>query len=774
MQKIKNYTVFFLILLMRPGFLTFQPGMQLSGQTIIGAWKSHLSFTGAVKVVDAGDRIYCATGSGLFYYHKTDHTVKIMTRVEGLSDLEISSIAYDDKRDLLLVTYRNTNVDLVGSHDIQNIPDIKRKQITGNKTIHNSIIIGEFAYLSCGFGIVVINLEKREIRDTYYIGENGSQSNVYDLVSDGTWLYAATESGVYKADLNSPNLIDYNNWSRISDLPFPSGTYNALAWFNGRLYVSMSIPPGDKDSLFYFEAGSWQAFPTLETGRIYHIGETNGKLIVITRSKVALYDADNNELQKQVVGDPNHAFQDSDGILWIADRSGGMIRSPDPWSSDTICPGGPISNDVAAIAIAKDLIYTVAGSVTSGWGNTFNHAELNIYSQGAWDGTVTAVYRDPIHVSIDPGNKNHVFAASWGYGLLEYLDGVLTNVYDEDNSTLQSIIPGGDFHRLGGTVFDHDRNLWVTNSAVAEPVSVRMSNGDWIGFELDGLLKVNALGRIINTLNDHKWILCHQGQGLFVFDVNGTPENISDDSYKKFNVVDVDGKLISNNVYSFAEDKNGNIWVGTDEGIVVYYSPSRIFSDELFYGQQIIVPRNDGTGLADVLLQNENVSAIAVDGANRKWIGTTRGGVFFLSDDGLEEIHHFTSENSPLLSNNIIDIAVDGNNGTVYFGTDKGLISYKGTAIEGKEFFDDVYVYPNPVREDYTGEIVITGLLADVNVKITDISGNIVYETTSLGGQAIWDGRTFSGNRVSTGVYLVFCTNEDGSMTHITKLLVIN
>jgi hypothetical protein len=218
----------------------------------------------------------------------------------------------------------------------------------------------------------------------------------------------------------------------------------------------------------------------------------------------------------------------------------------------------------------------------------------------------------------------------------------------------------------------------------------------------------------------------------------------------------------------------GNIWVGTDKGIVVYYSPSRVFDDDHFYGQQIIVPRNDGTGLADILLGTEKVTAIAVDGANRKWIGTAKSGIYLVSEDGLEEVHHFTEENSPLLSNNITDIAINGENGIVYIGTDRGLISYKSTAIKGRNDFRGVYVYPNPVRHDYRGEIVITGLVGNVNVKITDITGNIVFETTALGGQAIWDGRNFSGDRVRTGVYMIFCTDEDGTQTHITKLLVIN
>ena len=273
---------------------------------------------------------------------------------------------------------------------------------------------------------------------------------------------------------------------------------------------------------------------------------------------------------------------------------------------------------------------------------------------------------------------------------------------------------------------------------------------------------------------DHKWIICPRGNGLFAFDVNRTIDDISDDRYEKFSVLESSGKIISDDVYSMAEDRAGNIWIGTDKGVVVYYSPSRVFDDNLFYGQQIIVPRNDGTGLADILLGTEKVTAIAVDGANRKWLGTQKSGVFLVSEDGLEEIHHFTDENSPLLSNTITDIDINGENGIVYIGTSAGLISFKGKAIEGRENYSGIYVYPNPVRHDFEGEIVITGLVGNVNVKITDIAGNIVFETTALGGQAIWDGRSFSGDRVQTGVYLIFSTDEEGDKTNVTKLLVIN
>ena len=223
-------------------------------------------------------------------------------------------------------------------------------------------------------------------------------------------------------------------------------------------------------------------------------------------------------------------------------------------------------------------------------------------------------------------------------------------------------------------------------------------------------------------------------------------------------------------MYSIAEDLDGDIWVGTDQGIVVYYYPENVFEDSDFHAQRIILTIGDVT---QYLLNTEMITAIAIDGANRKWLGTKSSGVYLVSENGTEEIHHFTEGNSPLLSNQINDIGINHETGEIFFATDKGLISYRGSATMGSDEFRDVYVYPNPVRENYDGDITIRGLVSDVNVKITDISGNIVYETTAEGGQATWNGKNFSGSRVSTGIYLVFCSNDDGSKTYITKLLFI-
>jgi ligand-binding sensor domain-containing protein len=331
------------------------------------------------------------------------------------------------------------------------------------------------------------------------------------------------------------------------------------------------------------------------------------------------------------------------------------------------------------------------------------------------------------------------------------------------------MIPGDDFCRIYGLVFDSENNLWITNSEVTNPISVLTDDGDWYSFNYDEEISNLRTGDIIVTESDQKWLVLPNGEGLFVFHNNGTISDKEDDQYKKIDILDENGKVISNNIYSIAEDLNGEIWVGTDLGIVIYPNPESVF-EEGFFARRIVLTVGEVT---QYLLNTELVTSIAVDGANRKWIGTQSSGVYLVSKDGTDEINHFTSENSPLLSNRINNIAINHESGEVFFATDKGLISYRGTATMGSDDFKDVYVYPNPVRENYEGDVTIRGLASDVNVKITDISGNIVYETNAEGGQATWDGRNFSGNRVSTGVYLVFCTNDDGSKTHITKLLFI-
>ena len=255
-----------------------------------------------------------------------------------------------------------------------------------------------------------------------------------------------------------------------------------------------------------------------------------------------------------------------------------------------------------------------------------------------------------------------------------------------------------------------------------------------------------------------------------MFDENGTWAT-GDDKMKKLTSLPGNGNLPSNEVECLAEDQDGEMWVGTDKGIAVFYCPDQVFSSSGCDAQQIFIQQD---GHTQILLETEVVNTIAVDGANRKWIATQNSGAYLMSADGTQQIEHFTVENSPLLSNEIRSLAINPKTGEVFFGTADGIISYKSDATEGLEDYTDVYVYPNPVKPGYEGPIAITGLIENAIVKITDISGGLIYQTKALGGQAIWYGKNFKGEKAHSGVYMVFCSNDDGSKTFITKILLVN
>jgi hypothetical protein len=316
---------------------------------------------------------------------------------------------------------------------------------------------------------------------------------------------------------------------------------------------------------------------------------------------------------------------------------------------------------------------------------------------------------------------------------------------------------------------DKSRNLWITQTEVPGSIKVLTPDGKWIVNPVT--IEAPTIGDIIITRNGNKWIVLPRGFGLFILDDNNTPDNFTDDRSKKMLVKDGDNNVFSM-VYSIAEDLDGNIWVGTDQGPVIYYTPERVFSDDL-KAFRIKIPRNDGTNLADIMLGTETITTIAVDGANRKWLGTNSSGAYLLSSDGTKRITNYNEQNSPILSNSIVALSVDNKTGDVWFGTSKGVQSVRTDATDGGAKFQNVYTFPNPVREDFTGNVTITGLMRDSQIRITDISGNLVYETISNGGLATWDLKTYNGKRVSTGVYLVFCASSDGKESAVTKMLVI-
>jgi hypothetical protein len=758
-------------------------------QSRTGVWKDYYSFTNASRIADAGDKIFCATDGGLFYLVKSDNSLHKISTENGLSDVGIRTLAWNDSRKLLLVAYENSNIDLILEKKIINLNDIKRKLLSGDKTIYNVIFQGNEAFLACGFGIVDIDLDKSEIKGTYIIGELGTQVKVFDLESDGQFIYAATETGIFSADLTNSNLLDYRSWKRNNIIPHFSEKFSHLARFNNQLIAVYTRDQWDGDEAYLYKDGSWKR--VLQNVSYFNNIRVNEKYLTVTgREDLFLYDISLNNVGKinqYIIGNqiispiqPKDAVFSTDGSAWIADYAYSLIHFSGQKFEQNL-PMGPLSNAVFSLTTFQNELWSTQGGRTDPWNNQFRAPLFQHLKEGQWTyfskkeyPEMTGFY-DVVQVVVDPSKTNHVFAASWGGGVLEFSENKLIKRYNNQNSPLETALPEkplDPYTRIGGMAFDKNNTLWITNSQSSKGLHSLNTNGEWKSYELPEIAGQQfTIGQIIVTRNNDKWIIVPRGRDVYVVNSDVSKKKyLAVTSYFNNGEQEIFNRM--NDVYSIAEDLNGEIWIGTSMGVAVFPNPSGVWKESSFYAYQPSLELNDG--LYHPLLETETVTSIIVDGANRKWLGTKNSGIYLVSEQGDKEISHFTVENSPLISNTIICMALNETTGELYIGTDKGLVSYQGDAPRGTTDFSDVYVYPNPVRESFTGDITITGLLKDTDVRITDIAGNLVYKGISLGRNLTWDGRNLNGKKVSTGVYIIFCAGASGEKSHIAKLLVIH
>lgn len=739
-----------------------------TAQLKIGDWQDHLPYYDCRHITIAKNKIYCATNVGLFSYNTHDNSLERLNKINGFSDIGISALKFNPTSDILFVAYENANIDILKNGQIYNFSNIKQKLIQGGKSINSILFIDDMAFLSCDFGVTTFNTTKMEFGDTYYIGENADRIKISQMAFDGQMLYAATESGIYMADHSNPNLIDYRYWQKIDIETRTNDSYVSIIHQNGQIYAFSPTYPGEFIRINF--DGTYNAFQC--NSKIKKLVASEEQLIVVNEFKVQLYDNNIekiNEIEKYGFNHahPQDAVFDDSGKIWIADGVSGLVYEKND-AFGQILINGPRHYSVVDMSIENGQLW-VAGGVKfqAAWRTYGAYSYINNFWTSYNGSNISGLQgvTNLATIAIDPANNDHVYIGSWGSGLLEFSAGQLINHFDDSNSPLRNIANFTEgYIRVSGMDFDSQNNLWLVTSEVSNPVYMIKPDGTWDNpdFRYNGFNETQVIYDLLITQYDHIWLILRDN-GLFVFDSTGNE--------RKFSVLGSENNFLTNSVTCAVEDLEGAVWIGTREGIVVYYSPESVFTG---YGFYAVRPTINTENESHYLLLTENITAMAVDGANRKWIGTENSGVFLISADGSDEIYHFTAENYPLFSNNITSIAINNQNGEVFFGTDKGIISYRGNSTIGKDVFNDVYVFPNPVKPEYKGDVVIKGLVRNAIVKITDISGNLVYETTSLGGQALWNGKNFRGKRVNTGVYLVYCSTEDGSDTAITKLLFIN
>ena len=742
----------------------------------IDDWKLYPSYHNATYCQVAGDKVYILASGALYSYNKNDNEVHLYDKINTLSDIDITNIAYCKDIKALVIVYSNANIDILyDDESVYNITDFKNKSLP-KKKINNIGIQGKTAYLSTEFGVVELDLENLEFKNTF---DSGLNTICTYLFKDR--LYTATTSGLYYCSTDK-NMLDRSNWKKGHD-----NAMKTLDELDGRLYCLAS------DGKFLEIIPETDRLKMVDNSDSYsYMYKDNDCIIAVSASRIVKITTDGTSKICDISEKYNFILKDKDSY-WCCKGYGGVVESS--VSDNTIIarrqpliPDSPIRNYCEFMNFTSDGKLFVAGGNINYFGLKENDHEgtLTVYDGYRWNSLITDSIKTATglecnnicSVDEDPTEPGHYFASSFGNGIFEFRNGKFVKHYDFENSILESAVPDNKkYTRIPTVKFDKDGNLWCINTTnVADIVKILKRNGEWVSLNYRNIeYKETMVSPYIDS-RGWLWITSLQGEpGIFCAKLNGTPFDTSDDESKvwlhKFTNQDGTSYDIYQ-VYALTEDHNGRIWVGTNTGLFVIDNPQTFFNDGKF--KQIKVPRNDGTGLADYLLSGTYIKTINVDGANRKWIGTNDNGLYLISADGLETIHHFTTENSPLPSNTIESVAINSNSGEVFIGTSKGIASYMSDATRPEERLDEnsIHAYPNPVRAAYSGNISITGLTHDCNIKIVDAAGLLINEGTSNGGMYNWNCRNQRGEKVSSGVYYVLTYDENGNEGAATKILI--
>ncbi len=756
----------------------------VSAQVAMNEWNMHLAYNATSIIAQSPTHVYALSGDAMFSVEKDTKLIEYYSKLNGLTGTTIANIGFDNVSNTLVVVYQNGHIDLIKDGVTSSIIDLYNKQLNVSSKAPNDIAFKDGkAYLAMQFGILVLNISKQEIADTYYIGENGSEVNLLSICLSNDSIYAVSTNALYKAPLNSSNLLDFSNWT-ITPANDQLGDFNHIAYFNNQLFAATT------KGLFRCEKGIWLNMSSFNDKIIYRLRAIENEILVCAADGLFIIDKELNIAQENMLAGILDADKEGEHIYWVATGELG-IGEMDHYhhASNTYKPNGPAVNIPYRMRFAGDKLFVVPGgrwAVQYGrQGNVMmyeNNEWTNIYFNDIRSKTDGSVL-DFMDVAAFPNDNSHFFVTSYGTGLYEFQGTELVKHYTVDNSMLQSAAPNDPvrYTRTDGAMFDQQGNLFLINSGnVDNAIIIRTAAGEWIGQNLyynNYRIMFETPGEIFSDYKnpDYKWIPYTRVQpGLILWDNGGTVNDASDDeTVHRTAFLDQNNNILRPEaVYCFAQDHEGVIWLGTDLGPILIPASVNFKSSDAC--RRVLLNRDDGTGLADYLLDGVQINSIVVDGGNRKWVGTDASGLYLLSEDGTQTIEHFTIDNSPLISNQILSLALNSRTGELFIGTGAGLMSYQTDAADPKDALDDIYAYPNPVREDHDGMITIAGLMEKSSVKIVDAAGRLVYQTTSQGSLAVWDGNNAVGQRVPTGVYIVLVNSEDGSKHATTKILIMN
>ena len=744
----------------------------------LGTWRSYLSYQIATKSEVNGSIIYSLMNGNLLSYDTEDGEVRTFDHMGALNDVNIAHIAYCKEAGKLLIVYSNSNIDLLDNNgNTENLSALKEKRIL-NKEVAAVCIYGSTAYLATGFGFVEVDMKEGVFRNTYRL-----DLNVTSIAVSESMIFLGTPDGLYRC-MKSDNMQLEANWKKLK------------AWTNIKIlrFYQDILMVARTDALFALNTSS-NVTTNLVSGNFTILKNLGNQLFIGNKTKIG-FAFDVNSPEDFTVIPYSNIWSDIslvNGTYWVSEQTNGLrgykiTASEITPTEQVIQPSSPIRDIGYHLSWVGDRLLVAGGINTVG--SFYNPATAMYYENGEWTNfqemEIPSNYsalrlRNTTDLVQDPLDDTHHFASPYRTGLCEYRNGKFVKLYNHDNSPLRSLMPTlplyYNYCMCAALSYDTDGNLWMASSLRDTVLHVLKPNGAWTSLYYEELDACSLVDQILHHSSGIKLITSRRidKRGIFCLDTKGTERTTDDRKILHQNIINQDGTpYLPEQFYCLCEDLDGLVWVGTSTGLFVIEDVSKVF-DQNFQFTQIKINRNDGSGLADYLLNDVSIACIAIDAANRKWIGTQTNGAFLISADGQEMIHHFTTENSPLLSDNVQGIAVHPGTGEVVFGTDKGLCSYisDATTPEDELKKSNVTIFPNPVSPDYNGPIAIRGLVADTEVKIISTGGQLVWNGKSAGGTCTWNGLANNGRRVASGIYHVVANTPEGGKAIISRIVIV-
>ena len=749
----------------------------LQAQNFENSWTGYFSYVSIKSISQGNDKIYAAAENAIFTYDLSTEEISSISTINGLSGNPISTAYYSENNGLYVIGYENGLIEIVidGEDNVLKVVDILDKTtIPPNmKTINHFNEYNGRLYISTGFGISVYNLETLEFGDTYFIGDLGSQINITQTTVQGDLIYASSsENGIKSALVADENIIDYQQWATVI-----GGGYKGIQSLGVELYA---VNNSNIILKFDLDVGFLQIDTFLSP--VVDFRAFSGVLTITTNSSIHSFSEGYvliNEITSLFEYDyllqAGYAFNNS---FYLGTTDLGMLIVPfNVNRALQVLPEGPLYNQPFTIEASPGKLWVAFGDVDltfnpypltrKGISNYRNESWTNIKYDSLRDLLGVEDVNDLVFVKSNPNNPNETYMSSYQKGLLKIKNQDPTILYNETNSPLE--IPGGDEAlgiRLYGSDFDKQDNFWFVQSRIDKGLIKLTPEGQFQTIDISNIINAEdelALGKLVVSREGYVFFGA-VSSGLVGY-------NPTTNEFNKIGEALGNGNLPSTDIKALAFDNQNRLWIGTRKGLRVLYSARNFFESGADIDSQPIIILDDG--VPQELLFLQSITDIEVDGSNNKWVSTATSGVFYLSSNGQETLLRFTSANSPLPSDTVLDISIDDADGTVYFATKDGLVAYDGTSTAPGEDLESVYAYPNPVRPNYFGNVTIDGLTAKANVKITDITGNLVFETTSQGGSVEWDTTAFGKYKVASGVYLVLITSDDNLLTKVAKIMII-